>query len=547
LHFPLANVRSFTVVENLARSTTASCLLLAILAAGTLFCQLGRLPLIGSDEPRYARIAAEMMLENRWVTPTLEGRPWLEKPPLYYWLTMPIFRLAGQGETAARLGPALSALWTALVVYWLGCALWSRLAGLIGASALLTMVGFVAFGRSASTDMPMAACMTTALAILAVAAVREDQPPWKVLAGYVFLGLAILAKGPVALVLAVGIGACYWALRDRWELKRWHPIAGFAIVLAVSLPWFWLAFRQNGFGFILVFFINHNLARYVTDIHHHTQPVYYYLPVILGLMFPWTAWLLFSASGNALRSLRRWREWNPADLFLGCWILFPLLFFSIARSKLPGYLVPVLPAVALIVGSKFAGWIEKGSAPRRGAALAHALVSAAIGAGVLMALRARYGADWVPPALIGALTLLPALAGAAAAMRSKWRAAFVATVVQGLVAVIAFVVLASPYLARTLSARDIALAALSSRSAGEEIATYRYFHHTLDYYTGYQVAADMESPAALEQFAGQRHRFLVVTEEKWLREIQRIKCCTTQQIAEQGRLRLLRVTAGSSP
>jgi hypothetical protein len=201
----------------------------------------------------------------------------------------------------------------------------------------------------------------------------------------------------------------------------------------------------------------------------------------------------------------------------------------------------------LLVGSKFAGWIEKGSAPRRGAALAHVLVSAAIGAGVLMALQARYGADRVPAALIGALTLLPALAGAAAAMRSKWRAAFVATAVQGLVSVIAFVVLASPYLARTLSARDIALAALSSRSAGEEIATYRYFHHTLDYYTGYQVAADMESPAALEQFAEQRHRFLVVTEEKWLREIQQIKCCTTQQIAEQGRLRLLRVTAGSSP
>ena len=534
-------------MENLARSTIGSCLLLTVLAAGTLFFQLGRLPLVGSDEPRYARIAGEMMLENRWVTPTLEGRPWLEKPPLYYWLTIPVFRMAGQSETAARLGPALAALWTALVLYWLGGVLWSRLAGLIGASALLTMVGFAAFGRSASTDMPMAACMTTFLAVLAAAAVRDDEPRWKVVVGYAFLGLAILAKGPVALVLAGGIGACYWALRDRWDLRCWHPVAGLAIALAVALPWFWLAFRQNGFGFILVFFINHNLARYVTDIHHHTQPFYYYVPVVLGLIFPWTAWLLFSIPGSMPRVLRNWREWRPASLFLGCWILFPLLFFSISRSKLPGYVVPILPAIALLIGVKFAGWIEGSPSPRRSAALAHALVSTAIGVGILVVLRTTYGAGLLPGALIGVLTLLPALAAAVAALRGRWRAAVAATVVQGLFSVIAFVVLASPYLAVKLSARDISLAALSARSAGEEIATYKYFHHTLDYYTAYQVVSDLEDPAALEQFAQQRRQFLVVTREQWIPEIEHAACCTIDELASQGRLRLLRLTRKAGP
>ena len=534
-------------MENLARSTIGSCLLLAAIAAATLFFQLGRLPLIGADEPRYARIAGEMTLESRWVTPTLEGRPWLEKPPLYYWLTIPVFRLAGQSEAAARLGPALAALWTAFVIYWLGSALWSRLAGLIGAAALLTMVGFAAFGRSASTDMPMAACMTTFLAVLAVAA-RYSQPWWKVLAGYVFLGLAILAKGPVALVLAVGIGACYWAFRDRWELRCWHPVAGLATALAVSLPWFWLAFRQNGFGFILVFFINHNLARYVTDIHHHTQPFYYYVPVILGFVFPWAAWLLFSAPAprNALRAMRNWREWNPANLFIGCWILFPLLFFSISRSKLPGYVIPVLPAIAMLVGSKLAGWIEGGPSPRRSAALGHAVASIAVGIGVLLVLRTRYGAGWMPGVLIGAITLVPALAGTAAALCGRWRAAVVATTVQGVASVMAFVLLASPFLAASLSARDIALAALSSRSAGEEIATYKYFHHTLDYYTAYQIASDLEDREALEQFAPQRHGFLIVTRKQWIPELRQLRCCTIQPLAEQGDLRLLRVTRNPS-
>ncbi len=535
-------------MENLARSTIGSCLLLTVLAAGTLFVQLGRLPLVGSDEPRYARIAGEMMLENRWVTPTLEGRPWLEKPPLYYWLTIPVFRMAGQSETAARLGPALAALWTAFVLYWLGGALWSRLAGLIGASALLTMVGFAAFGRSASTDMPMAACMTTFLAVLAAAAVRDDEPRWKVVVGYAFLGLAILAKGPVALILAGGIGACYWALRDRWDLRRWHPVAGLAIALAVALPWFWLAFRQNGFGFILVFFINHNLARYVTDIHHHTQPFYYYVPVILGLIFPWTAWLLFSIPGSMPRVLRNWREWRPASLFLGCWILFPLLFFSISRSKLPGYVIPVLPAIALLIGVKVRR-LDRGEARHRGAAwpwLTH-LCRPRSESVFLLVLRARYGAGWLPGALIGVLTLLPALAGAVAALRGRWRAAVAATTVQGLVSVIAFVVIASPYLAVTLSARDIALAALSNRSPGEEIGTYKYFHHTLDYYTAYQVVSDLEDPAALEQFARQRRQFLVVTQEQWIPEIEHAVCCTIDELAAQGRLRLLRLTRKAGP
>jgi 4-amino-4-deoxy-L-arabinose transferase-like glycosyltransferase len=546
LHFSLSNVRSFTIVENLARSTIGSCLLLAFIAAGTLFFRLGGLPLIGADEPRYAGIAAEMMLEDRWVTPVLEHRPWLEKPPLYYWITIPIFRVAGQGEATARLGPALAAFWTALVIYWLGSTLWSRLAGLIGGSALLTMVGFAAFGRSASTDLPMTACMTTVLAMLAVAAVREDLAGWRVLAGYVFLGLAILAKGPVALILAAGVGACYWALDPRMRLRRWHPVAGLVIALAVSLPWFWLAFRQNGFGFILVFFINHNLARYVTDIHHHSQPFFYFIPITLGLIFPWSFWLLFSASRAGLRKLRQWRDWNPANLFLGCWILFPLVFFSISRSKLPGYVLPILPPLALVLGATYASWIEHGRPRRRGAAVGHLLGSAVVGAGVMFALRTRYGAGWEPGALIALLTLLPALAGGVAAVHGRWRTAAIATTLQGVVSVMAFVVVASPYLASVLSARDIALAALSDRPDGEEIVTYRYFHHGLDYYTGYQVASEIESPAELAQFAEKKHRFLVVTQQRWLPEIRQLKCCTIQTLAEQGYLRLIRVTGRSS-
>ena len=163
--------------------------------------------------------------------------------------------------------------------------MWTRLAGMLGASMLLTSLGFAGFGRSASTDMPFTCFFTLSMAILAVAI--EKDLGRKVLWAYVFLGLAVLGKGPVALILAVGIGLCFWFFdEEEATLRRWHLFPGVLITAAVSIPWFWLAFRQNGYAFIATFFINHNLARYITDIHHHSQPFYFYLPVLLALFFP---------------------------------------------------------------------------------------------------------------------------------------------------------------------------------------------------------------------------------------------------------------------
>ena len=139
-----------SAIEKIARSPARSFLLLLIISLATIFFRLGELPFIGSDEPRYARIAEEMLLNHHWVTPLLEGRPWLEKPPLYYWLTIPIYAVAGVSETTARLGPSACALFSAFAVWWLGRKLWNPLAGLYSGMILLTTLGFACFGRSAS-------------------------------------------------------------------------------------------------------------------------------------------------------------------------------------------------------------------------------------------------------------------------------------------------------------------------------------------------------------------------------------------------------------
>ena len=308
--------------------------LLLLISTGTLFFRLGSLPLAGADEPRYARIAQEMRQSGNWITPTLEAKPWLEKPPLYYWITAPFYSVFTD-ETAARTGNALCALLTALAIFALGTRFRSRHAGFLGAAILLTSLGFVGFGRSASTDIAFTCCLTLALSILAAA--FDKDIGIKVLAAYVFLGLAILAKGPSP-SFSRPASACS---PGTWTSVPYSPPlahrTGLIITAAVSILWFWLAFSQNGYAFISTFVINHNIA--LPD--RHPSPFAAFLLLCSGnprTDLPVDG-MAAHAGQVAAGALRRWREWDPRMVFLVCWFLFPILFFSLSGSKLAGYVL----------------------------------------------------------------------------------------------------------------------------------------------------------------------------------------------------------------
>jgi 4-amino-4-deoxy-L-arabinose transferase-like glycosyltransferase len=539
-------------VQTSSRVTFGLCLLLILISLCTFFFRLGSLPFLGSDEPRYARIAQEMSEQGRWITPILEGRPWLEKPPLYYWSTIPFYRMFGMSETTARLSSALLSLVAAYFIYWMGVRLWTRQAGLFGAVLFLTCVGAVAFGRSASTDMPMTACLTATLAILGVAAV-QDLEGWKVWVGYLFLGLATLGKGPVAPLLVAGIGFLFWLMDERGDfIRRWRIVPGILIMAAVTLPWFWLAFRQNGFAFIAIFIVNHNIARYITDIHHHTQPVYYFLPVLPGLLFPWTAWLLLAWPRSLRKTVQGWRNWDRRVLFLACWILFPFLFFSLSHSKLPGYVLPLLPPLALLIGARIPDrtGVEE-MRPGRATPLslhvvawAHLALASALAVAFPVVFHKGYGESWAAGLPVSAACLVPALFMLYFARHRRAVAAFGATTVQGVILILALAQFAFPAIGRSQSARDIAQQVMAHREGTEPIVTYNYFHHALNYYTGYRVSEDLPDPVVLGQYAASHPRFLVVTETSHVPEISNLERagCSVVILGDQGRLRLLRVT-----
>lgn len=317
--------------------------LLLALTGALLVLRLGTPPLIGPDEPRYARVAVEMRRAGELVRPTLQGSPWLEKPPLYYWLAGSAFSVLGETEAAARLPSVAACLLLVGATALFGARLHGSAAGLhAGFVAGTCALGFV-YGRAAAMDMLLAATVTVAVGLLALR-LLGIAGPLAVPSAYAFMGLATLAKGPLGFLLPCLVVVAYAAATRRWRaLRELASPAGIVLFLLVAGPWYLAIYRDQGQAFIDVFLLNHNLERFTSTIHRHPGPLYYYLPVLLAGLFPWSG-LAIPAFGLA-RPLR-----SRIDLFLLLWFLLPLLFFSAAGSKLPGYALPCLPPLAILMG-----------------------------------------------------------------------------------------------------------------------------------------------------------------------------------------------------
>jgi len=351
--------------------STAARLLWIILILSTLylcyFQNLGSLGLVGPDEPRYAWIARDMQETGDYITPRLYGKPWFEKPPLYYWSAALSFKLFGVSETSARLPSAICALLATLALAWLALRLYGPETARWLLLLLPTTVGMIGFSHAAATDMPFAAMLTIATVFAAgILGIVDPQgfaiytPKFSfytntrladltslVFFGF-FLGLAVLAKGPAAIILSGGAVLLWAVFTKRWRnaFRCLHPVAitGFCLT---ALPWYILCARRNP-DFFRVFIIEHNFNRFLTPQFQHVQPLWFYLPVVLIAFLPWTPLLIVSAFFGTLKVWHE-RKLSPANTFFFCWSLFCLLFFSVSKSKLPGYILPAIPAIGVLL------------------------------------------------------------------------------------------------------------------------------------------------------------------------------------------------------
>ena len=359
--------------------------------------RLGQVPLLGPDEPRYARVAVEMARANEFVTPTLAGEAWLEKPPLYYWLAGLGFRVLGENETAARWPALLAALLMTGFTGLVGARLFGRRCGRLAMIVIATSPLVFAYSRAATMDVLVAAFITGASGLL-ILSLLGIAGPSSVPAAWALMGLAVLAKGPIGLLIPVAIAVAASLAMRRVNLSKIVSRLGIVLILAIAGPWFAAIYADRGFHFIEVFILNHNLARFTSTVHNHPGPFYYYLPVLLLGVFPWTG-LVPGAIAATLRAERK------AALCLLAWMAVPLVLFSLAGSKLPGYILPCLPplSIALALSERV---LFDDDEPRgaRTAGLIGLIVSAVAVALVIRA--TREGEPWGRSALAPALWLL---------------------------------------------------------------------------------------------------------------------------------------------
>jgi len=300
---------------------------------------IGSVPLLDPDEPVYAETAREMIEFNDYLSPRIFNEYWYDKPPMYYWLVAGAFKITGVSDFSARLPSGILGIATVFMLYLFLKRLSSEDTAFWSAMVLGTCVEFFYLGKAAVTDMTLLFFMTGALLCFL------NRKYWVM---YIFMGLATLTKGPIGIVFPGAIIFLYLlAMQQLGELKRMHIGWGVLIYLVVASPWYYLMYSVHGQVFIDTFFGFNNITRFTTPEHPSRVVWYYYIPVLVLGLFPWTGLFLSSLKASYTES-----SGNDFDLmiFMNIWWIFVFIFFTISKTKLVSYIFPLFPPIAIIIG-----------------------------------------------------------------------------------------------------------------------------------------------------------------------------------------------------
>lgn len=378
-----------------------------LLLAIAWFATFGWRPLFEPDEGRYAEIPREMQVSGDWVTPHLDGFKYFEKPALQYWATAAAYSVFGEHEWTSRLwSSALAFLCLPLTFLFARRIYQSERVATAAAAALAVNPYFVVVGQLDLLDSGLCFFLTGAVFAFLIAGEGRNESKWMLLAA-LSMALAVLSKGPVALALA-GATVLIHALitRSMRPLRRWHLACTVPVFLAVCVPWFVVVSLRNP-EFPEFFFIHEHVARYLTDVHERVQPWWYFIPCVLLATLPW--------SGSAVRFVRSLGKSNPVTLFLAIFCGVVLVFFSASHSKLPPYVLPMMPSLAVLLAPHIISSVR--------AAGVLAVIVTILGAGICIVV-ARDGQLMAPSMVVWAVAAI-VIAAAAALIGARSRQAWV--------------------------------------------------------------------------------------------------------------------------
>lgn len=509
------------------------------------FYGLGRLPLIGPDEPRYAQVAREMAQTGDWITPRLAGIHWFEKPALTYWLAALGYKLFGVSEFAARCGVALLASGGVLLLYWFGRRVHSARFGYLSAATLITCGLWPGFARAVTFDLPLSVSLELALLCFFLwerqpAKLAKKNALWWVCC--FALGLAVLAKGLAGLVLPALIVGPYLLLTRRWKivLQPRSLLVGAMIFLITAALWYAPMLWRHGREFIDEFFVAHHFQRYTSNKYKHPQPFYFFFLVTLAGSLPWSSFLLAGVAQTWRERYKLLAETERLRLFLWLWVLGPLVFFSLSGSKLPGYILPIFPALALLIGEQLAqlGEADRAAKPRwpqLGVPLV--LVLAVIGGG--LAGRRELGLSGGQLLAMAGPALLLALGHLALSLRGQLEWA-----TRGLPFGLAVLVMIAVHQVFPALGEVESLAALSQQAQraalpGERLLFYINSHHSVDFYAPElplrdarsELVTAMSKREVVEQ-TNARSSLLVLSPKRWSADLTELPDLTVEILGQ---------------
>lgn len=448
------------------------------------FALLAKRPLFDPDEGRYAEIPREMLSGGDWVIPHLNALAYLEKPPLQYWLTALAFGGFGQSEFTARLCTGVAGYLSLATLFFVGGRLWGPGGG---ARALLfgsASVMFVLLGHQLTLDMLLSFCLLAALSCLLMAQRRrQNGDPWRawMLGCWAAMALAVLSKGLIGVLIPAATLAAYVAWQRDWPLlRRLNFRWGLCVFAVLAAPWFVLAARADP-RFLKFFFVREHFQRFLTPIEHRTQPWWFFIPVLVVGVMPWLPQaaraLLSPCTHPAPRG-----QFDPAR-FLWIWCVFVLLFFSLSDSKLVTYILPAVPALALLCAGHEAG-------EARSSLLAGTLLSLGSSLGVLAYTTGVWSSAESQPLLLlirpvlfatCALLALGALGCAACVLRDRPREALAALSLGWFLGSGSLIVAANA--AQSLfSGKDIALELRRRAAPADPIYAVQAYQQSLPFY-----------------------------------------------------------------
>ena len=446
---------------------------------------LGRSPLFDPDEGYYPQSAREMIERGDWLDPVFNGAPRWGKPVGFYFADVLSMNVLGTSEFTARLPSLAAGLGFTLVTASIGACLFGGTVGLTSGILCATAIQPSVYSRSAVPDMFLSVFVALSLLAFLKASWNKNKPEgawlWVM---YASAAAAFLSKGPLGAILpTIAIGS-YLLLSGQWRnLIAIKPVRGVLLFIVIAAPWYWYMYSVHGQDFLVEHFIGRNFQRYFTNRWEHEGPLYYYIPVLIAGVFPWTA-AFVAGVYSSLRGVFRHEKLRGQYLFLLCWLLGMLLFFSFSRSKLPNYVLPLYPAAVMLS----AGFIHSLEGRARGIRLL-ALVTSVLAAVIVAVGAALLGRKlgessgvillWLSPVIVIVLAAVFAFRGGNGLRNWVWANALAMALFFAVLTGVAI-----PKVERLQAVKQLAEDSRGQLAEGEPVAVMWTWKPSLLFYTG---------------------------------------------------------------